>query len=122
MGISLFVSPRHFAGPGDPQWVTVPLHRACGWSYGHDPLAPRVLLSGPGQKALLRLQPEPEPDRQWWTLRHAAAPDRPAWYASFGARTPVEIIAAVTDTLTDPADPADPAADTDPYGPLLEAG
>ncbi|MFD9288371.1 hypothetical protein ACFWBV_08665 [Streptomyces sp. NPDC060030] len=41
----------------------MPLHRACGWSYGHDPLMPRVLLSSPDQKALLRL--EPDPADQW---------------------------------------------------------
>ncbi|MFE6365723.1 DUF317 domain-containing protein [Streptomyces sp. NPDC057806] len=40
---------------------------------------------------------EPDPDAQWWTLNHAAEADQPAWYASFGARTPVELIAAFTD-------------------------
>ncbi|MEW2620870.1 DUF317 domain-containing protein [Streptomyces sp. NPDC048106] len=113
-----FITPRHLAGGGDPAWITVPLYRACGWSYGDDPLMPRVLLSSPDQKALLWL--EPDPDDQWWTLHHAAEPDRPAWYASFGARTPVELIAAVTDALTDPA----PATDAlcDPYGALRQAG
>ncbi|MFE9905028.1 DUF317 domain-containing protein [Streptomyces achromogenes] len=96
-----FVAPRYLAGGGDPAWITVPLHRACGWSHGHDPLMPRVILSSPDQKALLRLEPDPE--GQWWTFQHAAGPERPAWYASFGARTPVEFIAAFTDTLTDPA-------------------
>ncbi|MFF8428072.1 DUF317 domain-containing protein [Streptomyces sp. NPDC016566] len=52
------------------------------------------------QEALLRL--EPDPDGRWWTLHNAPGPDRPAWYASFGARTPVEIIAAFNDALTDP--------------------
>ncbi|MEU9396952.1 DUF317 domain-containing protein [Streptomyces sp. NPDC048324] len=113
-----FVAPRHLAGGGDPAWVTVPLHRACGWSYGHDPLMPRVILASPDQKALLRL--EPDPDGQWWTLTHAPEPDRPAWYASFGARTPVEIIAAFTDALTDPT--ADPSNARDPLEPLLRAG
>ncbi|MFE3645880.1 DUF317 domain-containing protein [Streptomyces sp. NPDC059169] len=113
-----FIAPRHLAGGGDPAWVTVPLHRACGWSYGHDPLMPRVILSSPDQKALLRL--EPDPDGQWWTLHHAHQPDRPAWYASFGARTPVEIIAGFIDALTDPA--AHHAASADPYEPLLDAG
>ncbi|MFI5795889.1 DUF317 domain-containing protein [Streptomyces sp. NPDC051677] len=113
-----FVAPRHLAGAGDPAWVTVPLHRACGWSYGHDPLQPRVILSSPGQKARLRL--EPDPDGQWWTLHHAPERDRPAWYASFGARTPVESIAALTDALTDPA--ADAAVDVGPYEPLMKAG
>ena len=27
-----FVEPRHLAGGGGPAWITVPLHRACGWS------------------------------------------------------------------------------------------
>ncbi|MEU0680671.1 MULTISPECIES: hypothetical protein [Streptomyces] len=32
-----FITPRHLAGGGNPALVTVPLHRACGWSHGHDP-------------------------------------------------------------------------------------
>lgn len=113
-----FVTPRHLAGSGDPAWITVPLHRASGWSHGTDPLMPRVLLSSPDQMTLLRL--EPELDGHWWTLTHAAEPGRPAWYARFDARTPVELIAAVTDTLTGPT----PAADTprDPFEPLRRAG
>jgi hypothetical protein len=47
---------------------------------------PRVLLSSPDQKALLRL--EPDPDDQWWTLHHVAEPDRPAWYASSAPARP----------------------------------
>ncbi|MFF3501135.1 DUF317 domain-containing protein [Streptomyces sp. NPDC003247] len=113
-----FVAPRHLAGGGDPAWITVPLHRACGWSHGHDPLMPRVILSSPDQKALLRL--EPDPDGQWWTLQHTPGPDRPAWYASFGARTPVEIIARFTDALTHPA--THPADAWDPLEPLRAAG
>ncbi|MGW5442768.1 DUF317 domain-containing protein [Streptomyces asiaticus] len=113
-----FIAPRHLADGGDPAWITVPLHHACGWSHGNDPLMPRVLLSSPDQKALLRL--EPGPDGQWWTLSHAAEPDKPAWYASFGARTPVELIAAATDTLTDPAPPTGPPSD--PLEPLRQSG
>ncbi|WP_030870457.1 DUF317 domain-containing protein [Streptomyces sp. NRRL S-37] len=111
-----FITPRHLAGGGNPAWITVPLHRACGWSHGHDPLMPRVLLSSPDQKALLRL--EPDPNGQWWTLTHTRESGRPAWYASFGARTPVELIAAVTDALTDPAPAA--TAPSDPYEPLQQ--
>ncbi|MFE6979276.1 DUF317 domain-containing protein [Streptomyces sp. NPDC057682] len=113
-----FITPRHLASGGDPAWITIPLHRACGWSHGNDPLMPRVLLASPDQAALLRL--EPRPDRPWWTLRHAAAPDRPAWTATFGARTPVELIAAVTDALTDPASTHDSSCD--PYSSLRQAG
>ncbi|MFJ8794571.1 DUF317 domain-containing protein [Streptomyces sp. NPDC102462] len=113
-----FIAPRHLAGGGDPAWITVPLHRACGWSHGHDPLIPRVILSSPDQKALLRLEPDPE--GQWWTFHHIATQGRPAWHASFGARTPVEIIAGFTDALTAPA--ATAAAPADPYEPLARAG
>ncbi|MEU3599318.1 hypothetical protein ABZ714_11380 [Streptomyces sp. NPDC006798] len=70
-----FVAPRYLAGGGDPAWITVPLHRTAGWSHGHDPLMPRVILSGPGQKALLRL--EPTTDGQWWTLTTPRTPDGP---------------------------------------------
>lgn len=80
-----YVAPRHLAGGGDPTWITIPLHRACGWSLEHEPLTPNVGLTSPDQKALLRL--EPDPDSQWWTLRHAPEPTAPAWDASFGART-----------------------------------
>jgi hypothetical protein len=111
------VSPAYLAGGGDPAWVTVPLHRACGWSYGHDPLQPRVLLSSPDQEALLRLEPRPE--GPWWTIRHARTASRPLWFASFGAQTPVEIIAALTDALTSPSRPA---VDQDPFEPLRAAG
>ncbi|MCX5395645.1 DUF317 domain-containing protein [Streptomyces sp. NBC_00102] len=113
-----FVTPRHLAGGGDPAWITVPLHRACGWSYGDDPLMPRVLLTSPDQKTLLRL--EPDPDDHWWALHQAAGPNHPAWYASFGARTPVEVIATVLDTLTDPDPPND--APSDPFEPLRQTG
>ncbi|MFD4119038.1 DUF317 domain-containing protein [Streptomyces niveus] len=111
------VAPRYLAGAGDPGWVTVPLHRAAGWSYGHDPLMPRVILTSPDQLTQLRI--DPDPDDPWWTIRHARNADKPAWTATFDARTPVEIIAAFTDALTDPSPPADTGAD--PYAPLREA-
>ncbi|MFD6245339.1 DUF317 domain-containing protein [Streptomyces roseolus] len=95
------VAPRYLAGPGDPAWVTVPLHQASGWSHGHEPLLPRVVLSSPDQKTLLRL--DPVPGDQWWRITHNGGSAATSWYASFGARTPVELIAAVTDALTDPS-------------------
>ncbi|AQU70521.1 DUF317 domain-containing protein [Streptomyces niveus] len=111
------VAPRYLAGGGDPGWVTVPLHRAAGWSYGHDPLMPRVILTSPDQLTQLRI--DPDPDDPWWTIRHARDAHRPGWAATFGARTPVEIIAAFTDALTDPPGPAGTGAD--PFVPLREA-
>ncbi|MFE4664524.1 DUF317 domain-containing protein [Streptomyces sp. NPDC056716] len=110
------IAPRSLADGGDPGWIIVPLHRAAGWSHGHDPLMPRVILSSPDQKALLRL--EPATDGPWWTLQHTADAGKPAWHASFGGRTPVEIIAGATDALTHPRT----TAQTDPYEPLLEQG
>jgi hypothetical protein len=80
-----------------------PLHRACGWSYGHDPLMPRVILSSPGQKARLRL--DPDSDGPWWTLQHGPVGNQRTCSVSFGARTPIEIIAGLTDALSDPARP-----------------
>ncbi|RAJ64229.1 hypothetical protein K376_01326 [Streptomyces sp. PsTaAH-130] len=55
-----FITPRHLAGAGDPAWITVPLHRACGRSHGDDPLMAPVVLSSPDQKAILRLEPDPD--------------------------------------------------------------
>ncbi|MEV0259032.1 DUF317 domain-containing protein [Streptomyces sp. NPDC050732] len=109
---------RYLAGPGAPAWVTVPLHRACRWSTAQDPLVPRVILTSPDQLAQLRITPDPA--GPWWTLHHAHHGDQRAWSVAFGAHTPVEIIAAVTDALTDPATPL--AAPDDPYETLRAAG
>ncbi|WP_455770811.1 DUF317 domain-containing protein [Streptomyces bobili] len=94
------ITPRYLAGGGDPGWITVPLHRAAGWSYGHDPLMLRALTTSPDQLIPLRLDPDPD-DPGWWTIRHARTANHPGWTATFEARTPVEIIAAFTDALTD---------------------
>lgn len=114
------VAPRYLAGPGDPAWVTVPLHRACHWSTAEDPLVPRVILTSPDQLAQLRIAPDPDPAEPWWTLRHAHHGDQRAWSVTFDAQTPVEIIAAVTDALTAPTAPS--TAPGDPYEPLRAAG
>ncbi|MFH8991357.1 DUF317 domain-containing protein [Streptomyces sp. NPDC017940] len=116
----VLVAPRYLAGPGDPTWVTVPLHRACHWSTAEDPLVPRVILTSPDQLAQLRIAPDPDPAEPWWTLRHAHHGDQRAWSMTFDAHTPVEIIAAVTDALTDPAPP--PMTSGDPYAVLHAAG
>nr|WP_202536912.1 DUF317 domain-containing protein [Streptomyces sp. SID8350] len=114
------VAPRYLAGPGDPAWVTVPLHRACRWSTAEDPLVPRVILTSPDQLAQLRIAPDPDPAEPWWTLRHAHHGDRRAWSVTFDAQTPVEIIAVVTDALTAPTAPS--TAPGDPYETLRAAG
>ncbi|MBC9715716.1 DUF317 domain-containing protein [Streptomyces sp. TRM66268-LWL] len=115
-----FIAPRYLAGIGDPGWITQPLHRVAGWSYGHDPLIPRVMLTSPDQLTQLRLAPGDPDDPDWWTIRQARTADHPAWAVTFQSRTPVEIIAAFTDALTDPSGP--PAAEPDPFAALQDAG
>ncbi|ALO96679.1 hypothetical protein SHL15_5615 [Streptomyces hygroscopicus subsp. limoneus] len=116
----VLIAPRYLAGPGDPAWVTVPLHRACRWSTAEDPLVPRGILTSPDQLAQLRITPDPDPAEPWWTLRHAHHGDQRAWSVTFDAQTPVEIIAAVTDALT--ASAAPPSSPGDLYEPLRAAG
>lgn len=110
------VSPRYLAGPGDPAWVTVPLHRAAGWSHANNPLTPRVILISPDRRTMLRL--DPDPDDSWWIIQHKSSSGSYAWWATFDARTPVELIGAFTDALTDPAITDIHA---DPYKPLRQA-
>ncbi|MGW5120256.1 DUF317 domain-containing protein [Streptomyces noursei] len=112
------VAPRHLAGGGDPAWVTVPLHRAFGWTPADDPLMPRVILTSPDRQTVLRL--DPDPNRSWWTLHHTGDRDRPAWSVAFDAQTPVECIAALTDALASPL--SSPARITHPYDYLGQAG
>lgn len=112
----LLVTPPCLAGGGDPRWVTVALHQASGWRYDHTPLSPTIHLVRPDQQAELSLYPDP--DEPWWTILHAPTAERPAWYARFGARIPVEILAAFTDALTEPSPEA---AASDPFEILYTA-
>ncbi|KPC84356.1 hypothetical protein ADK82_03845 [Streptomyces sp. NRRL S-4] len=115
------ISPRYLAGSGDPAWVTVPLHRACGWSCGNDLLMPRVILTSPDWRAQLRLDPTPAPGEPWWNLRHTGHGQQRPYSIAFDAQTPVEIIAAITDALTDPGAALGVPYD-DLYTPLRTAG
>ncbi|WP_328967578.1 DUF317 domain-containing protein [Streptomyces sp. NBC_00239] len=102
------VTPRYLAGSGDPRWVTAPLQKAFRWQPAHIPLSPVVRLTRRDRQAELLLSPDP--DEHWWTLHHTGTTaGEKAWTMRFGARTPAEIIAAATDTLT--TGPADSAAD-----------
>ncbi|WP_143664422.1 DUF317 domain-containing protein [Streptomyces sp. NRRL B-24572] len=112
------ISPRYLAGPGDPTWVTAALHSGAGWRHGHDPLMPRVILTSPDQRTVLRLKPDL--NAPWWRLAHRNGRTGLVWNASFGGGTPVELIAAVTDTLTAPDYNARKL--TDPRQPLRRAG
>ena len=112
------ISPRYLAGPGDPEWATAALHAGAGWSHGQDPLVPRVILSSPDQKSMLRL--EPSLSEPWWHLSHRDGRTGAQWQASFDGATPVELIAAVTDALTHPDYNA--GAMAEPYKLLMRAG
>ncbi|MFD9793351.1 DUF317 domain-containing protein [Streptomyces sp. NPDC059070] len=127
-GVAL-VSPRYLAGGGDPRWVTAPLHQAFHWQAAHLPLSPRVHLTRRDLQTELIMAPDP--DDYWWTLRHTATSDggtnegeEEGWVMRFGARTPVETIAAATDTLatTSLGREASPPDLPDPLGVLSRAG
>ncbi|WP_282695206.1 DUF317 domain-containing protein [Streptomyces sp. CC208A] len=90
------VSPRYLAGPGDPRHVT---HALCaaGWSVPCDPLHPAIRMQSPDQQHELVFKPSAQYTRAWWTVHSGLGPDH--WYAAFSGDTPVEIVAALTDTL-----------------------
>lgn len=93
-------SPRHLAGRGDPRRVTQTL-RAAGWKNHSDPDYPHVVLASPDHRHTVVLEPEPKPYSAWWRIR--GEHEQHAWYTEFGAHTPVEILAALTDALIAPA-------------------
>ncbi|MET9294379.1 DUF317 domain-containing protein [Streptomyces sp. NPDC003077] len=62
-------------------------------------------LTSPDHQASVVLDPQ-HPMGEWW--RVLGRPDGgPAWWASFGEKTPAEVLAGLTDALTAPA-PEDP--------------
>ncbi|MFB6627271.1 DUF317 domain-containing protein [Streptomyces sp. NPDC056374] len=79
---------------------------------------PRVILTSPDDKSMLRL--EPALNEPWWHLSHRDGCTGAQWQASFDGATPVELIAAVTDALTHPDYNA--RAMADPYRVLTRAG
>lgn len=92
--------PRHLAGRGDPRHITQAL-RAAGWKTHSDPDLPHVVLVSSDHRHSVVLEPEPEPYGTWWRIR--GMDEQRRWYAEFGAHTPVEIIAGLTDALLNPA-------------------
>ncbi|MFF0551122.1 DUF317 domain-containing protein [Streptomyces sp. NPDC004311] len=76
-----------------------------------------MILTSPDQLTMLSL--EPSPDQPWWDVLQRRTDAHPSWSVNFGARTPVEIIAAFTDALTTPTTNL---SERSPYEPLLAAG
>ena len=104
-------TPRHLAGAGDPRHVTQAL-RAGGWKNFGDPDFPHVVLASPDYRHTLVLEPTPDTYGSWWRISSQH------WHASFGANTPVEIIAGFTDALLR----SPPAAEPDIWPTLQAAG
>ncbi|NYV73259.1 DUF317 domain-containing protein [Streptomyces sp. UH6] len=115
---SLFnTSPRHLAGPGDGRHVTHGL-AAAGWTLVSDPLNPLMVLRSDDVDRRLIL--DGTSHLYYWSLQNHTGGDEPHWYASFSYRTPVEIVAAVTDTLVTP--PTEGAEDPDAWHTIRQAG
>ncbi|MGD3109308.1 DUF317 domain-containing protein [Streptomyces sp. YGL11-2] len=108
-------SPRHLAGRGDPRRITQTL-RAAGWKNHSDPDYPHVALVSPDYRHTLVLEPEPKSYGAWWHIRGES--EGRSWYTDFGANTPVEILAALTDALLKP----EPETTPDIWPALASAG
>lgn len=107
--------PRHLSGGGDPRRITQTL-RAAGWTNHSDPDYPHVVLASPDYQHTVILEPEPESYSAWWRIRGQS--EHSDWYTEFGANVPVEILAALTDALLQPA----PETTPDIWPALTSAG
>ncbi|WP_408058269.1 DUF317 domain-containing protein [Streptomyces tauricus] len=100
------IHPRALAGGGDIRHVSEFL-RASGWrdqSQRHGPL----LMESPDRTVRLSYDPYVMPGG--WTISGAAHGHQAAWNAVLGSQTPVEIIAGLTDALTQPVSAHAPTA------------
>ncbi|MFJ4688868.1 DUF317 domain-containing protein [Streptomyces sp. NPDC088789] len=91
------IEPRCLAGGGDLRHITEHL-RASGWKDRSRAAGP-VVFDHPDRGLRVGFDPAP-PGR--WTITGQASGHQPPWEAKFTARTPVEIIAGLTDALTQP--------------------
>ncbi|MEU9734475.1 DUF317 domain-containing protein [Streptomyces sp. NPDC048002] len=92
------IEPRALAGGGDIRHVSEYL-RASGWrdrSKKDGPLA----LESPDRTVRISYDPYVQPGG--WAIRGAARGHQAEWWATLGRQTPVEIVAGLTDALTQP--------------------
>ncbi|WP_052230207.1 DUF317 domain-containing protein [Streptomyces sp. CT34] len=108
--------PRHLAGRGDPRHITQAL-RAAGWKNHSDSDYPHIVLASPDYRHTVVLEPEPRPYDAWWRIR-GQSEDGQHWYTEFGANTPVEILATLTNALLEPIPEQTPPI----WSPLTAAG
>ncbi len=93
----VLVSPRHLAGSGLDRLGDAlgPLIHLFGWSAQHDAATGHVVIDSPDGSLFLDFNPS-HPGGRWWTIAH----HEPYWEAQFSRQTPIEAIAAVTQTLS----------------------
>jgi hypothetical protein len=92
------VEPRYLAGAGDLRHATEFL-RASGWKERSKTGGPLV-FHNPAKTIRVAFDPLTRPGG--WTIEGQAFGHQPAWAAKFGIHTPVEVIAGLTDALTQP--------------------
>ncbi|KUM99914.1 hypothetical protein AQI95_35960 [Streptomyces yokosukanensis] len=92
------VEPRALAGGGDIRHISEFL-RASGWRDTSEKGGP-LLLQSPDRTVRIAYNPHVQPGG--WTVHGLAAGDQAEWWATLGRQTPVEILAGLTDALTQP--------------------
>ncbi|MFI7102741.1 DUF317 domain-containing protein [Streptomyces sp. NPDC050161] len=106
------IEPRHLAGGGDLRHVSEFL-RASGWKDQSMPGGPLAFAS-PDSSVRVSYDPYTQPGG--WTIRGEATAQQETWVASLGRQAPVEIVAGLTDALTQPRTAHAP----NPWAPLRE--
>ncbi|MFE9686757.1 DUF317 domain-containing protein [Streptomyces sp. NPDC006285] len=92
------IQPRALAGGGDIRHVSEFL-RASGWRDRSEKRGP-LFMESPDRTIRLFYDPHVQPGG--WTISGAARGHQAAWNAVLGSQTPVEILAGLTDALTQP--------------------
>ncbi|OIJ91617.1 DUF317 domain-containing protein [Streptomyces colonosanans] len=92
------VEPRTLAGGGDIRHVSEFL-RASGWRDKSKPGGP-LAMESPDRAVRISYDPHIQPGG--WTIHGTARGHQAEWWAVLGRQAPVEIIAGLTDALTQP--------------------
>lgn len=92
----VLVSPRHLAGAGIDHLAdaTSPLIHLFGWHHAFDRDTGRITVSRPDGGLFVNFNSR-HTRGQWWSIAH----HEPQWEVRFSRRTPIEAIAAVTQSL-----------------------